>query len=251
MFYIPMPFSLSAGILLIFFWQETTMKSAISINMWLGKLRIPAVIFCGLLFVLDLVVEVSKSTPPALQFVRAHIIVVAIIVCALGIFYLVTSFRIFRALGDSQSSNTDAHKKRVRRVRQPVGAVALEPILPILPFQMTRRLIAGGVCYMALVVVSVIDAVDWSNSVTIHRGIILYVPSGFTHGRLLFFFRDLFMNTAAILTALSFAAAVLRKKPTSTGSGTSRTNSKNRMISSSSSDLTDTHGSSKNDDGMA
>eukprot|EP01122_Echinamoeba_exundans_P014641 TRINITY_DN6676_c0_g2_i1.p2 TRINITY_DN6676_c0_g2~~TRINITY_DN6676_c0_g2_i1.p2 ORF type:complete len:123 (-),score=17.33 TRINITY_DN6676_c0_g2_i1:194-562(-) len=116
---------------------------------------------------------------------------------------------------------------------------------------MTRRLIAGGLCYMALVVVSVIDAIDWGNSVAIHRGVLLYNPPGFTHGRLVFFFRDFFMNAAAILTAMSFAAAVLRKKPGSgSGSGTSKTNSNLRMISTSSrgsSELTDTHCSKRPD----
>jgi uncharacterized membrane protein YdcZ (DUF606 family) len=117
MYYVHMPFALGSGILLIFFWHETTMKSAVTINMWLTKLRIPAFIFCGLLFLLTFVVEMGKFTPWAIQFVRGQVIVFAMIVGALGVFYIVTSIRIFRALGSSASQSSEMHKKRVKRVR--------------------------------------------------------------------------------------------------------------------------------------
>jgi hypothetical protein len=99
---------------------------------------------------------------------------------------------------------------------------------------MTFRLTTGGICYLALVVVEIIDAIDWGEIVTFHRGVLLYNPPGFTHARLNYFFRDMFMNAAAVLTALSFAAALLSKKKG--GSSTSATAASRKLGSSSKSD---------------
>lgn len=88
--------------------------------------------------------------------------------------------------------------------------------------QMARRLIAGGLCYLAIVIVELVDAVDWANVSTVYEKVLLYLHPHATTHRLNYFFRDLFLNAAALITCISFATALLNKKNSASTSGTAR-----------------------------
>eukprot|EP01122_Echinamoeba_exundans_P008635 TRINITY_DN2893_c0_g1_i1.p1 TRINITY_DN2893_c0_g1~~TRINITY_DN2893_c0_g1_i1.p1 ORF type:complete len:403 (+),score=13.57 TRINITY_DN2893_c0_g1_i1:405-1613(+) len=96
-----LPFTISATLLLTFFWHETLSRTSLKISMNVSRLKIPCYLAILFVFVVEIVIDALRFTVPdnGSTIRRSFNAIVYIIFAFLiSVFYIVTAIRIFVAI---------------------------------------------------------------------------------------------------------------------------------------------------------
>lgn len=113
---LPIPFVLSASLLLCFYWYEVVSNAKLKMFSFLDKLKIPFYCLCGIMIALEIITGVIRSTGVLPMFISYVITLVVYVIVILGvsIVYLVMGIKLLRRMRVSHTIKV----KRSNALRQ-------------------------------------------------------------------------------------------------------------------------------------
>jgi hypothetical protein len=160
-----LPVSMSAAVLLLFYWHEQISYMNVRVTNFISKLKIPAAIVIALLISFEIVADILKAlSPTTYSAVTKLSAVYLVITLPIGVFYLVTALKVIyvtKKIGKHSNKNKGVRKLTVKLlIAGVIQALIAVPNILIILLLTSNPVVAYLIVFFIIIGFDTIDLLE-------------------------------------------------------------------------------------------